>query len=161
MSNITENKLNIILNAVDMILIKDNIIEILDALPDASLTPDERETLLSMNVDNKVFAEDCSNEIGISGLGIIPPFINAVNLKNDILLYEQLDVIESDLTNAVQVVSDLKRICAHEAMTTANAIYRMYELANLTGIPGGKQGYDKLKERYKQNGPATPPAPEV
>lgn len=159
MSNILENKLNQTFTAIIMTMIKDNIVEILDAMPDGTLTPEERSSLLGMDVDNKVFAEDCANEIGISGAGIIPPFISAVNLKNDIDFFEQLDVIEAQLSNAVQIVSDLKRICAHEAMTTANAIYKMYEMANLAGIPGAKQGYDKLKERYKANGGANGPAP--
>ena len=78
--------------------------------------------------------------------------IRAVNLQNDITLFEQMDNVEAQLLNAVQAVSDAKRIAAHEAMTAANAIYKMYEMANFAGIANAKQGYDKLKERFKNNG---------
>lgn len=148
MSNITENKINQVFTVATMTAIKGHITAILNAMPAGSLTPEQRETMLAMNVDNKVFAEDCANEMEISGNGIIPPFIIATHLKNDIDFYEQLDIIDAEISNAAQIVKDLKRICAHEAMTTANAIYKMYELANMTGIAGAKQAYDKLRGRF-------------
>jgi hypothetical protein len=151
MSNITENRLNMTILAADITIINGAIATIAGKLPAGSLNEDQRKDMLSMDVDNKVFAEDCMNEIGISGTGIIPPFITPVNIQNDLTLFEQLDVIEAALLNLLQKVSDLKRITADEAMTLANAIYKMYEMANLAGVSGAKQAYDKLKARYARN----------
>ncbi len=148
MGNMTENRLNTTIIAADMTIINSSIAAIAAKLPTGSLDENQRDTMLGMDVENKVFAEDAMNEIGISGTGIIPPFINATFMQNDLTLFEQLDVIEAALLNLLQKVSDLKRITADEAMTAANAIYKIYEMANLAGIPGAKQGYEKLKARY-------------
>lgn len=156
MSNITENRLNTTILPADISIINNSIAAIAAKLPAGSLTPEQRITLLSMDVENKVFVEDCINEIGISGNGIIPPFITAANIQNDVTLFEQLDIIDAGLQNLVQKVSDLKRIAADEAMTASNAIYKVYEMANEAGIAGAKQGYDKLKARYARQGANTP-----
>ena len=99
MSNITENKLNQLLTQADVTAIHDNIVEVLNLLPKMSLTPEQRGTMLSMDVDNKVFAEDCMNEVVLTGAGIIPPYIVPANMKNDIEFYEQLDGIEIGVQN--------------------------------------------------------------
>ncbi len=156
MSNLTENRLNTTILAADITIINGAIATIAGKLPAGSLTEDQRRESLSMDVDNKVFAEDCINEVGISGTGIIPTFISPLFMQNDLTLFEQLDVIEANMQNLLQKVSDLKRIAADEAMTLAHAIYKMYEMANLAGIPGAKQGYDKLKARYARNNVNTP-----
>ena len=153
MGNITENRINVTIAATDMSTIQNNITGISALIPNLTLTDEQRSgELLSMDVDTKVFAEDAMNEIGISGAGIIPPFISAGNMKNDITLFEQCDVVEASLENLLQQVRDVKRIAADEVMTVANAIYKLYEMANAAGVPGGKQGYEKLKARYKKPG---------
>lgn len=150
MSNITENRIDIILAQSDIDLFNSNITDIDNRLPNISLTETQRATFLSMDVDNKVFAEDAANEVGVSGASFIPPFISVTSLKNDIVLFEQMDVLESGLKNLLQKVQDVKRTAADEAMTVANVIYKMYEMANIAGVPDAKQGYEKLKERYKR-----------
>lgn len=162
MSNLTENKLNTILSAGDISVINAAIADIAGKLPTASLTEGQRDSLKGIDVDNKVFVEDVITEIGISGAGIIPPFINGSLIQTDLTLFSQLDALESSLANLLQNISDLKRIAADEAYSMSTAIYKMYEAANAAGIPGAKQSYDKLKIRYeKQGGGRKPDAPIV
>lgn len=97
MSNITENRINVTLSAADITTINASVAAIAGKLPNVSLDEDQRSHMLSMDVDNKIFAEDCLNEVNISGTGIIPTFINPVFLQNDLALYEQLDVIEASI----------------------------------------------------------------
>lgn len=162
MSNLTENKLNTIFDTADITAMNNSIADIANKLPIASLTEDQRGRLNGIDVDNKVFVEDVITEIGISGAGILPPFINGSLMQTDLTLFSQLDALESSLNNLLQTISDLKRIAGDEAYGMSTAIYKMYEAANAAGIPGAKQSYDKLKVRYdKQGGGRKPDAPIV
>jgi hypothetical protein len=156
MSNITENRLNATILPADITIINTSITAIAAKLPAGSLTPEQRKSLLSLDVENKVFVEDCINEMAISGTGIVPPFISAANIQNDLSLFEQLDIVEANLENLLQKVSDLKRIAADEAMSASNTVYKAYEMANEAGIANAKQGYDKLKARYARQGQNPP-----
>jgi hypothetical protein len=152
MGNISENKINNVIAPADITLIKTSIDAIAAKIPVATLTPEQRSSLLSMDVENKVFVEDCINEIAISGTGIIPAFISGTAIQNDLNLFEQLDVVEAQLENLLQKIKDAKRLAADEAMTVANAIYKTYEMGAMAGVAGAQQAFDKLKARYaKQN----------
>ena len=153
MSNITENRINVTLSTADVTSINTSIAAIAGKLPNISLDENQRSQMLSMDVDNKIFAEDCMNEVTISGAGIIPAFINPAFLQNDLALYEQLDAIEASIENVLQKVKDVKRLAADEAMTVSNAIYKTFEMANLAGVLGAKQAYDKLSARYAKRNP--------
>jgi hypothetical protein len=145
MSNITENRLNTVLAAADIAAINTAITAITAKLPAGSLDDDQRHVLKSIDVNNKVFVEDTLIELGISGAGIIPAFINQAFIQNDLTLFEQLDGVEASLLNLLQKIADLKRISGHESYSAALTVYKIYEAANLAGIPGAKQAYDKLK----------------
>ncbi len=160
MGNLTENRIDMVLTDVAITEIKDSISAIGDQLPAGSLTDDERSSYKAIDVNNKIFVEDVINELGISGAGIIPAFIKPVHIKNDFTLFEQLDAIESNMTNVLRKVSDLKRIAGSEAYDYSLTVYRIYESANLAGIPGAKESYDKLKVRFEsQNAGAGRPTP--
>ena len=152
MSNITENRLNTVLAAADIAAINTAITAITAKLPAGSLDDDQRHVLKSIDVNNKVFVEDTLIELGISGAGIIPAFINQAFIQNDLTLFEQLDGVEASLLNLLQKIADLKRICGHESYSAALTVYKIYEAANLAGIPGAKQAYDKLKARFDAQG---------
>jgi hypothetical protein len=155
MGNLTENRINAILTDANISEIKHNVEGILAQLPDGSLTDDERSSFKSIDVNNKIFVEDTLNEIGISGAGIIPAFLNPEYIKNDFTLFEQLDAVESSITNVLRRVSDLKRIAGSEAYDYSLTVYRIYESANLAGIPGAKESYEKLKARFDAQGSGT------
>ena len=66
-----------------------------------------------------------------------------------------MDAIESNMINMLRRVSDLKRIAGSEAYDYSLAVYRIYESANLAGITGAKESYDKLKARFDAQGVGT------
>ncbi len=86
MSNLTENKLNTVIVAADLTIINTSIATITSKLPAGSLTDEQRLSLKSIDVANKVFVEDVITEIGVSGAGIIPAFINPTFIQNDLTL---------------------------------------------------------------------------
>ncbi len=160
MGNLTENRIDTVFADAALSEIKDSITAIEDLFPEGSLTDDERSSFKAIDVNNKIFVEDVINELGISGAGIIPAFIKPVYIKNDFTLFEQLDIIESNMTNMLRRISDLKRIAGSEAYDYSLTVYRIYESANLAGIPGAKESYEKLKARFDaQNAGAGRPTP--
>lgn len=154
MGNITENKLNIVITVADLAAINTNIAAINSKLPAGSLTDDQRMNLKSINVDNKVFVEDAIVEMTVNGTGIMPAFLNATHLQNDITLYDQLDTIESGINTLKQRISDLKRIAGDEAYTGGLMVYRIFESANSAGLNQAKQPYEKLRARFNAQGNA-------
>ena len=160
MGNLTENRIDTVLTEAVITEINDSIIAIEDQLPAGSLTDDERSRYKAIDVNNKIFVEGVISEVGISGAGIIPAFIKPAFIKNDFILFEQLDAIESNMTNLLRRVSDLKRIAGSEAYDYSLTVYRIYESANLAGIPGAKESYEKLRARFDaQNAGAGRPTP--
>ena len=79
-------------------------------------------------------------------------FLLSQRFQNDLTLFNQLDSVEASLLNVLQKISDLKRIASDEALSMANAAYKIYDAANVSGISRAKQAYDKLKTRYDAQG---------
>jgi len=154
MGNITENKLNLVITDADLAAISTNIAAINSKLPTGSLTDEQRMNLKSINVDNKIFVEDAITEMKVNGAGIMPAFLNATHLQNDITLYDQLDTIESGINTLLQRVADLKRIAGDEAYTGGLTVYRIFESANSAGLNQAKQPYEKLRVRFNAQGSA-------
>ena len=161
MSNLTDNKLNTVIAAADLATITTSITTIVSKLPAVTLSEDQRLSYKAMDVANKIFVEDVINELWISGTGIMPPFITPTIIQNDLTLFNQLDSVEASLLNVLQKISDLKRIASDEALSMANAAYKIYDAANVSGISGAKQAYDKLKTRYTQQSMGRPPIEET
>jgi len=162
MSNLTENKINVVLAVADVAAMNTSVATILSKIPaNTSLTDEQRLSYNAIDVANKVFAEDCLVEAQQNGTGILPPYLNLPNLQNDLTVFNQLDQIESALTNALQRITDAKRIAGHEAYGVANKVYRAFQSANEAGIPNAKTSYEKLKARYDAQGRVgrTPDAP--
>jgi hypothetical protein len=164
MSNLSENRINLVLAAADITAINTAIGTILSKVPaGTTLTDEQRISYNAINVANKVFADDCLSEALANGTGILPGFLNLTNLQNDIAVFEQLDQVESALNNAIQRISDAKRIAGHEAFGQANVIYNAFKSANESGIANAKSSYDKLKVRFdaqgNNNGRNTDPNP--
>ena len=153
MSNLSENRINVVLAAADITAVNTSINTILSKVPaNTTLTDEQRMSYNAINVANKVFADDCLSEALANGAGILPGFVNLPNLQSDLTVFEQLDAIESALNNAMQRVSDAKRIAGHEAYGQANVVYNAFKTANESGIANAKSAIDKLKPRYEAQG---------
>jgi hypothetical protein len=155
MSNLSENRINVVLSAADVTAMTNSIQTFLSKIPsNTSLDDAQRKRYNAINVANKVFAEDVLTEALLTGAGILPPFIDLTALQNDLTIFNQLDAQESALRNALQGILDAKRIAGHEAYNQANAIYGNYKNAAESGIANAKSSYDKLKVRYEAQGPS-------
>jgi hypothetical protein len=157
MANITDNRINQTISPADLTAISAAITNLNASLSFLqALTDPERDALLSLDVDNKVFVDDAFDEMTNNG-AILPAFINTGYLKNDITLFEQLDSLESELRNLLSRISDTKRLAGHEAYVMSLTAYNLYGMATNAGIPGAKQSYDRLKVRFAGQGRTSQP----
>ncbi|GEM54952.1 hypothetical protein B0A58_13470 [Flavobacterium branchiophilum NBRC 15030 = ATCC 35035] len=153
MSNLSENRLNVILAVADVTAINASIATILSKVPaNTTLTDEQRLSYNAINVANKVFSDDCLAEAQSNGAGILPGFINLVNLQNDLTVFNQLDAISSALSNAIQRIEDAKRIAGHEAYAQAINVYNSFKQAHDSGIPNATTSFNKLKVRFEAQG---------
>ncbi len=153
MSNLSENRINVVIAPADVTTITSSISTILGILPaNTTLTEEQRGKYNAIDVSNKVFAEDVLTEARITGTGILTPYINLDFLQNDLTIFNQLNAVESGLANLLQRVKDAKRIAGHEAYGMANKAYGNYKDATDAGIPNAKSAYDRLKVRYEAQG---------
>ena len=78
-------------------------------------------------------------------------------LDKDIIKSEIVPYLPLAKTCLLRRVSDLKRICGSESYDNGLEVYRIYEAATMAGIPGAKESYEKLKQRfYGQGNPGRP-----
>ncbi|WP_026725209.1 hypothetical protein [Flavobacterium sasangense] len=156
MSNLSENRINVVITPADITAINTSVNTILSKIPaNTTLTDEQRLSYNAINVANKVFAEDCLIEAQLNGAGILPGFVSLPNMQNDLTVFDQLDQMESALNNALQRIADAKRIAGHEAYGQANVIYNAFRTANDSGIANAKASVDKLKPRYEAQGNGT------
>ena len=163
MSNLSENRINVVIAAADIAAMNSSIATILGKLPaGTTLTDEQRSEFTAIDVSNKVFAEDVLTEARLTGTGILSPYINLDFLQNDLSIFNQLDAIESGLANLLQRVKDAKRIAGHEAYSMAGKAYGNYKDAAEAGVENAKSAYDKLKVRFEAQGNGgRPPTPSL
>lgn len=159
MANITINRINTTINAADEGILQASTGQTNTVLNNytESLSPDEREELFGLDVENRVFAQEALEEATTNG-GILPGYIAVPELDNDLRLYNQLESIETVIENQLQRIKDTKRLAGHEAYAMALTIYKLYESAHLAGISGATASYTRLKQRFLQQGGGAPPA---
>lgn len=160
MANITVDLVNDTISTADQTTISTAIANLNTALNAYvhPLTDEERDTLLSLDVNNKVFVEETINEITNNG-AVLPPAISLSHLQNDLDLFNQLDSIESQLMNVLNRVRDTKRIAGHEAYAMALATYTIYKSLANAGVDGTRESAQRLGERFASSGAPAQPTP--
>jgi len=162
MANIIQNRIDAVLDPSTVAKIRDYIIDAISMLPEQgniSLNDDERYNLASIDVDNKAFVEDVISVMKHSGTTVLPGYINANMVETDLILFTQMDDIFGYIEDFRRRVMDLRRLSASEAMNVSNKVLGLYQSAADSAVPGAQAGYDKMKERYKNNGGGNPQKP--
>lgn len=126
-----------------------------------ALTQPELESLSSMAVDNFVFVKEALEATDAEGAALIAASVATMvpELEKDVTFFNQLNAQEALLTDLLTRVQHTKRVVAHESYNVANAIYGQYQSLASIGTPGAVSRYNKLKERYEDNGGGRPAEP--
>ncbi|HET8804781.1 MAG TPA: hypothetical protein VFM72_09395, partial [Aequorivita sp.] len=102
MSNPNQNLLNQVIAALALTEISESLSTVEEALPDATLTDEQRRTLNAISVDNKVFAEEMLDEMNTNPNAAVNATYNLEFLANDLQLFEQVESITSRLKDILQ-----------------------------------------------------------
>lgn len=151
MANLTFNKINIVISETTIESIKTDLQHISTQLPTYTLTAAEKRSFRGMDVANKAFIEDAINLLRSNGAETMPSYIKIENIISDLKLFEQLDNLKSILNQVANQLDDAQRIAGKEAYDTALQVYKLYETAAKSGVPGTKTSFEKLNQRFKKN----------
>lgn len=167
MSNITNNRINTVIPDPDLIAAKQHIQDVGTLLPFLiGLEYEEKKGMVGINLTNKQFVEDCLNEMNLEP-GLMPSFIDPSHVKADYQLYLQTDQLILATQDLLDKLRDTQFLAGAEAYSVCLIYYRIAEAAAKAGLPGADERYNRLKERFKDQGtpntpePPTPDTPSV
>lgn len=162
MSNTNQNLLNQVMAALALTEITESLDNVESALPNATLTDEQRSSLNAISVDNKVFVEELLDEMTNNPNAAVNATYSMEFLGNDLQLFEQTESIISRVMDILQRLEDIKRLAGHEAYGMATGAYGLLEVMARTGVPGAQSSYDRLKPRFSKSGkPDAEPEMEI
>ena len=158
MANLTNNRINTTATAAQVTAVKTALQTIAANLPFlVGLTTEERIALPSINVSNKAFTEDAINA-GVNNPTLIPSYVSVVNMKNDMLLFTQLDEIIMMTKQLLEKMEDTQLLAGSEAYTSALTLYKLFGSAADAGVAGTDTIVTQLKQRFAGQGGSAIPA---
>lgn len=152
MSNINENRIDTVLTPEAVLEISALANQILALLPKGTLVDAERKKLKKVGVKQIAFLEDTLRSIDLVGEGVLPGYIDKSKIENDTNMHKQLRALTSIVRNITIQINDLKLIVGDEALTGAQASYKIIATASEIGIANTKTAFDSLKENFKSKG---------
>ena len=158
MANLKNNRINTTATDAQVTAVKTALQTIAANLPFlVGLTTEERIALPSINVSNKAFTEDAINA-GVNNPTLIPSYVSVVNMKNDMLLFTQLDEIIMMTKQLLEKMEDTQLLAGSEAYTSALTLYKLFGSAADAGVGGTDAIVTQLKQRFAGQGGSAIPA---
>lgn len=149
------NRISATLSEADIAEIMGYIAKINEKLSFAvGLTPEEKQRLPKIQVDNKQFVEDAI-EVSAMNAAVLPNYISVAEVDKDYQLFLATERILTPLTQLVEKVTDVQTLAGSEAYTASLMLYKMYQMAAAMGLPGMDAVVDKLKKRFAGQGSAS------
>jgi len=149
---LTSNRLSVTLTPAAITAAKAAIATINTQVPFLiGLTGAERKALPKIDVNNKVFVEDALTAIN-NNSGILPTYINAVEIGKDLELFEQLDELVQLVGQLYDKLKDTQMLAGSEAYVSSLVAYKLFASAADAGLPGAESIYNQLKQRFTVSG---------
>jgi len=153
MSNINSNRVNAVMTATQVAAVKTALQTILANMPFLTgLTVEERMVLPKISVSNRAFAEDALLAVE-NNAGMLPAYLTAVGMRNDLTLYTQLDELLGLVRQLHERMEDTQMLAGSEAYVSALAAYKLFTAAAEAGMPGMDAVRDQLRARFAGQGP--------
>ncbi|EDP95695.1 hypothetical protein U8527_06600 [Kordia algicida OT-1] len=154
MSNISNNRLSITLTEETITEIKTKIEELSTLMPFLiGLTPSERMSLPKISRSNKLFVDDAITSMENTP-EVLPSYLNPLEVKKDYVLYQQLSTLSLLVDELAEKINDTRILAGSEAYASSLMAYRMYKAATDSGIPGVETTYQRLQQRFANQGPS-------
>ncbi|MEO7934421.1 MAG: hypothetical protein ABIT76_14820 [Chthoniobacterales bacterium] len=153
-----ENKLSITITDAQIAAARKGLADLKAALPFLlSLSAAERKSLPQISSGSEYFVTDGLNAAA-SNPEFMPPYVDLAELNKDGTAYAQLAPLAVEARQILGLLNDTTTALGSEAYVAVLAYYGSVKNASKHGVAGAKPIYDKLKKRFENNGPATPPA---
>lgn len=151
--NITVNRLDLVLTDPQIAAAIQHFVDLKAGLPPLiGLTADEKKAMPGIDVSNKQWALDCLNEME-QDPSLLPGFLTPNNVKRDLVLFDQLEVIKVNALDFADRISDTQYMAGAEAYAVCLIYYRILEAAAKAGIAGADERYNRLRARFLGQGP--------
>ncbi len=122
------------------------------------ITPEEHMVLPKVNVDNKVFIEDCFIEMKVpTSKNFMPVFLDPLDLEIDLKMFNQCEELVSRLSAILTKVDNTRILAGSEAYSSALTFKKLADAAEAAGVPGADQTARKLRERFMGQGATQKP----
>ena len=142
-AEITEEELDKILNDIQVL---NSSLKFL-----IGLTKQEKIELPKINRENRIFVEDIINT-SKDNSDILPSYISIQDVEKNFKLFNQLDKISIAIEKLSSKIRDTQILCGSEAFSTSLMIYKMFQMAAKSGMPGVDSLVEKLKARFAKQG---------
>jgi hypothetical protein len=153
MSNIMNNRVNTVIPPAEMVTAQQHFTDLRSQLPFLiGLAMEEKTGMIGIQVDNKHWVEQCIVEME-QDPSWLPPFLSVTNVKNDLNVFHQLEVLKVDAQDFVDRLSDTQFLAGAEAYSVCLIYYKVLEAAARAGVPGADERYNRLKGRFAGQGP--------
>ncbi|QQX75619.1 MULTISPECIES: hypothetical protein [Aequorivita] len=161
MANLSENRLNEVLDPAVLSAAITGLDAFMEGLPEGVLNDDQRRRYTGMDVDNRVFVETVLDVMAGSGASVLPASFQLATLQVDYQLFEQVKAVLARVAQVQRKLEDLLRISAHEAFTYALAVYAIYETMSKAGSEDARAGFELMRERFAGQGGGRPAEEEL
>lgn len=164
MANLTNNRLDVVATPAQITAAKAALESFDTNLPFLiGLTPEEKEKLPAIDVDNKIFTEDAINA-GVNNAAMLPAYLSVSSIQTDMTLFNQLDELIPMMRQTLEKLEDTRFLAGSEAYTTALMLYKLFIAAAESGVPGADAIVAQLKGFTAKgnspvNRPVSPPPP--
>jgi hypothetical protein len=114
------------------------------------LTPAERKSLPKINVDNRMFIQDCINEMKVpTSQNFVPVFLKPTDVEVDLAVFDQCEALAARLASLAGRVDSTRLLGGSEAFVSALTFKKLADAAESAGVPGANVTARKLRERFK------------
>ncbi|MCX6352810.1 MAG: hypothetical protein NTX03_13275 [Bacteroidetes bacterium] len=86
--------------------------------------------------------------------GIIPPYVNLERMNFDIKLYDQLTLLEEQISELSNAIKGTKIKVGADALRQSMEVYQTLSRAGKAGVEGAEESYLELKELFPGRGKA-------
>ena len=115
-----------------------------------NLTAEEKRSLMTMNVDNKVFAEDALT-VARNNPTLVPPMVNVADWERDYNIFNQMEELILLVDQYRSKLRDTQMLAGAEAYAAARALYKYLEMAKDMGVSGADTAYRLLEPRFEKS----------
>ncbi len=110
-----------------------------------------KKGMVSMDDSRAPFVAKCL-QYGLAESNIVPPYVDLIELKRDLTLFNNLQNIAREINRLADMVNDTRIAAGTDAYVSALSLYNSVKQASKMNVPGTKPIFDDLKKAFEGQG---------